>query len=328
MLTCYGFLLIALIGGVSIDMLCGDPPNRFHPVSWLGILISTVIPKIKGDKTGKVRNEKLRGVIFAILLVASSGAMAQFLIYMFLHSVGLIAAALLTTLILKTALAIKGMEKHAVKIINSLEKGDIKTARHNLSMIVRRETAQLDRDYVLSATIECIGESTVDGIVAPLFFYSLLGPAGVLTYRVINTLDSMVGYKDEYYKDFGWMSAKLDTLSNYLPARIASFLMIVSSRLVGADWKNSIQILRRDHNKTSSPNAGYPMSTMAGALRIKLEKVGYYSLGENHETISTAKCRKAIYIMKLTAFMFSLGLSIPILSILYSIGWCKLLFGL
>jgi adenosylcobinamide-phosphate synthase len=159
-------------------------------------------------------------------------------------SVGIVAATVLTTLILKTTLAIKGMEQHAIGIIDALERDDLKSAQQNLSLIVRRPTEQLSRQYVLSATIECIGESTVDGIVAPLFYYSLLGPTGALTYRVINTLDSMVGYKDEYYKNIGWMSAKSDTISNFIPARITSFLMVISSQLVGADWKNCLKILK------------------------------------------------------------------------------------
>jgi adenosylcobinamide-phosphate synthase len=144
---------------------------------------------------------------------------------------------------------------------------------------------------------------------------------------MINTLDSMVGYKDEYYKNIGWMSAKLDTISNFIPARITSFLMVISSQLVGADWKNCLQILRSDHNKTLSPNAGYPMAAMAGALRIKLEKIGHYSLGENQEPLTIAKCRTALSIMKLTTILFSVGLSTPILLILYLVGWWKLLFG-
>jgi adenosylcobinamide-phosphate synthase len=219
------------------------------------------------------------------------------------------------------------MEQHTIEITDALERGDLKSAQQNLSLIVRRPTEQLSIRYVLSATIECIGESTVDGIVAPLFYYSLLGPAGALTYRMINTLDSMIGYKDEYYKNIGWMSAKLDTISNFIPARITSFLMVISSQLVGADWKNCIHILRSDHNKTLSPNAGYPMAAMAGALRIKLEKIGHYSLGENQEPLTIAKCRTALSIMKLTTILFSVGLSTPILLILYLVGWWKLLFG-
>jgi adenosylcobinamide-phosphate synthase len=325
----YGYLLFGLIGGVLIDILFGDPPNKYHPVSWLGILISLFIPKLKGDNHGHNANkDKLYGIIFAIGLIGLIGIATQFLVSTCLHLFGLVAAAILSALILHIVLAIKGMEKHAIEIINALERGDIKSAQHNLSLIVRRQTKQLSVQDVLSATIECIGESTVDGIVAPLFFYSILGPAGAVAYRIINTLDSRVGYKDDYYKNIGWMSAKLDTIANYVPARITSFLMVMSSRLLGADWKSSIQILRRDHNKTRSPNAGYPMATMAGALRIKLEKVGHYSLGESREPLSIGKCKIAISIMKLTTILFSLSLSIPMLVILYLVGWWKLLFGL
>jgi len=324
----YECLLFGLIGGVLTDILFGDPPNKYHPVSWLGLLITHLIPKLKGDKdVYNLNKEKIRGMVFAITLVTLTGIATQFLISVCLHLFGIVAAAILTALILKIALAIKGMEKHAFKIINALESNDIKSAQHNLSLIVRRQTKQLSTQHVLSATIECIGESTVDGIVTPLFFYSLFGPGGALAYRIINTLDSMVGYKDEYNKNIGWMSAKLDTISNYVPARITSFLMVISSQLLGEDWKNSIEILRRDHNKTRSLNAGYPMATIAGALRIKLEKVGHYSLGENHEPLSIAKCKKAISIMKLTTILFSLCLSVPILLILNLAGWWKLLFG-
>ncbi len=324
MLTCFEYLIIGLIGAILIDIMLGDPLNRFHPVSWIGTLISTLIPKIKAYG---VINEKLRGAIFAIILVTSIGTATQLLVLVCAHLAGIVAATVLTTLILKTTLAIKGMEQHSIRITAALERGDLKGARQNLSLIVRRPTEQLSRQSVLSATIECIGESTVDGIVAPLFYYSFLGPTGALTYRMINTLDSMVGYKEEYYKNIGWMSAKLDTISNYIPARITSFLMVISSQLVGADWKNCLKILRADHNKTLSPNAGYPMAAMAGALRIKLEKIGHYSLGENHEPLSIAKCRTALSIMKLTTILFSAGMSIPILLILYLVGWWKLLFG-
>jgi adenosylcobinamide-phosphate synthase len=195
-------------------------------------------------------------------------------------------------------------------------------------MIVRRRTEDLDEQHILSATIECISESTVDGITGPIFYYSFLGPAGALAYRAVNTLDSMVGYKDSYYKDIGWMSARLDTAANYLPARITAFLMVVSARMLGADWKNSFQTLSRDHSKTFSPNAGYPMATMAGALRIRLEKIGHYNLGNEKEPANLAKCETAISIMKLTGLLFSIAISVPIMSVLYLAGWWRFLLGI
>jgi adenosylcobinamide-phosphate synthase len=138
----------------------------------------------------------------------------------------------------------------------------------------------------------------------------------------------MVGYKDDYYRDIGWMSARLDTAANYVPARITAFLMVLSARILGADWKNSLQMLHRDHGRTFSPNAGYPMAAVAGALRIRLEKIGHYELGDDQEPATIEKCRTAVSIMKLTTLLFVLFFSVPAMSLLYLAGWWRLLFGI
>jgi adenosylcobinamide-phosphate synthase len=219
------------------------------------------------------------------------------------------------------------MEKHVNAIILALEKNDLEGARRNLSYIVSRNTSTLDNQHILSGTIESIGESVVDGIVAPLFYYSFFGPSGAVGYRVVNTLDSMIGYKDKYHLNIGWMSAKVDTILNYVPARLCAMLMILSARIVGADWKNSVQVLGTDHHNTCSVNAGYPMSTMAGALRIKLEKIDEYTLGSELEPLSIEKCRTAIKIMKVTTIVFCLLVSFPLIISLSAIGWWNFFFG-
>lgn len=315
-------LLAALAVAVCADWFIGDPPNRCHPVAWLGRLIGHFVPQLKGGA------EKAKGAAFAILLVAAVGLAIHFTIFASVYLAGIIALAAASAIILKITIAIRGMESHAKAIMSCLEAGDIVGARKNLSMIVRRKTDDLDAQHVLSATIECVSESTVDGIIAPIFYYSLFGPAGAFVYRTINTLDSMVGYKDEHFRDIGWMSARLDTAANYIPARITAFLMVVSTRMLGADWKNSLSILHRDHSNTFSPNAGYPMATMAGALRIRLEKIGHYALGDDHEPTTLEKCREAISIMKVTTLLFSAGISAPIISILYLAGWWRVLLGI
>src|ERR671920_838586 len=288
------YLLGALVGGIGIDWLFGDPPNRYHPVAWLGQLIDFFLPRLKGS------SEKAKGTIFAISLVIIVALAVHFLVFASRYLAGLIALVVVSAIVFKITIAMKGMDRHTKAIMNRLEACDLEATRHNLSMIVRRKTDDLDEQHILSATIECISESTVDGITGPVFYYSLFGPAGAFAYRVINTLDSMVGYKDDYFKDVGWMSAKLDTVANYIPARITAFLMVVSAKILGADWKNSLNILQRDHGKTFSPNAGYPMATMAGALRVRLEKVGQYTLGDDQEPVTLKKCKDAISIMKLT----------------------------
>lgn len=318
-------LVLALAGAVGVDLALGDPPNRYHPVAWLGRIIGAAVPKLKANTTDA---EKINGSIFAVALVILTGAAAFLAVYAGAFLAGVIGTTIVSAIILKLTIAIRGMERHTLSIVGCLERGDLDGARKNLSMIVRRRTEDLSEQHVISATIECISESTVDGITGPLLYYSLLGPAGAAGYRAINTLDSMVGYKDEYFYSIGWMSARLDTAANYVPARITAFLMVVSARIIGADWTNSLRMLQRDHTNTFSPNAGYPMATMAGALRVRLEKVGHYSLGDNHEPVTIAKCRTALSIMKLTSILFAALVSLPLISVLYLAGWWRILLGI
>jgi adenosylcobinamide-phosphate synthase len=317
-------LLAALAGGLVLDWAFGDPPNRYHPVAWLGRLVGYFVPRLK---SGSAAAERAKGAAFALLLVGLVALAVHFAAFASLQLAGLFGLAAFSAVILKVTIAVRGMERHAKAITDCLERGDLPGARQNLSMIVRRQTGDLDEQHVLSATIECVGESTVDGIAGPVFYYSLFGPAGAFAYRVINTLDSMVGYKDEYYRNMGWMSARLDTIANYLPARITAFLMVVSAKILGADWKNSLQMLQRDHAKTFSPNAGYPMATMAGALRVRLEKIGHYALGDGQEPATIEKCRQAVSIMKLTTVLLFVVFSAPAMSVLYLAGWWRLLLG-
>ena len=315
-------LFAALAASVFADWLFGDPPNRYHPVAWLGRLIGYIVPRLKGG------SERAKGTVFAVLLVAAAGLAIHFIMFASMYLAGIIALAVASAIVLKITIAMRGMERHARAIMSCLEAGDLAGARQNLSMIVRRRTDDLDEQHVLSATIECVSESTVDGITAPIFYYSLFGPAGAFAFRAINTLDSMIGYKDDYFSDIGWMSARMDTAANYIPARITAFLMVASARILGADWKNSLSMLQRDHAKTFSPNAGYPMATMAGALRVRLEKIGHYALGDEQEPASLEKCKEAISIMKLTTVLFCIGVSAPMISILYLAGWWRLVLGI
>jgi adenosylcobinamide-phosphate synthase len=317
-------ILLALAGGLGLDWAFGDPPNRYHPVAWLGRLIGFFVPRLKSGSAGA---EKVKGALFAVFLIALVGLATHFAAVASMYLAGAVALGIFSALALKAAVAVRGMERHARSIMACLEQNDLPGARQSLSMIVRRRTDDLDERHILSATIECVSESTVDGITGPGFYYSLLGPGGALAYRAINTLDSMVGYKDEYYRNMGWMSARLDTVANYVPARLTALLMIASAKILGADWKNSVEILQRDHGKTFSPNAGYPMAAVAGALRIRLEKVGHYVLGDEQEPATLEKCRAAISIMKLTTVLFFLAFSVPAVSVLYLAGWWRLLLG-
>src|SRR5919107_3587454 len=316
--------IILIIGfSVSLDYMLGEPPKSIHPVVWIGKTINFFTFQIK-KRNGKENNpyyEKVCGSALVLSLVTSIGTISYLITIQSLYALGTIAFILLSTFILKSMFSIKSMDKHIIDIIGDIEKNDIEKARNDLSKIVSRETKDLSEEKILSACIECTAESFVDGILSPLFYYGIFNIPGATMFRVVNTLDSMIGYKDKYYKDIGWMSAKMDTIMNLLPARISIIFLVTSSLLLNLDWKNAILTYKRDGRKTESLNAGIPMSIVAGALRIQLEKVNHYRLGDMHEPITIAKCRTTLKITKIATFIFIISFLFPITIFLNSVNW-------
>lgn len=310
-------ILLILGAAVILDFALGDPPNRAHPTAWMGRLIGAITPKLKSQYANV---EKVRGSVAVITIVSLAALGTYYFLYVIGEFLGTVALIIVSIILLKSAIAIKGMETHARSVMDAIANNDIATARTKLSGIVGRDTSNLDEQQILSATIESVGESTVDGITSPVFYFAFLGIPGAFAYRAINTLDSMIGYKDDYHKNIGWFSAHLDTIANYIPARITAFLMVVASRILGADWKNSLHIMKRDSYNTPSMNGGWPMATIAGALRVRLEKNGCYSLGESYEHLTLQHCEKAITIMKVTALLFCVVFALPVI-ILTSLLW-------
>ncbi|NQV40398.1 MAG: cobalamin biosynthesis protein, partial [Nitrosopumilus sp.] len=235
--------------------------------------------------------------------------------------VSLIVSVIIGGLLLKTTIAIHGMEKHAKSVLESLDEENLDMARNHLSMIVKRNTANLDKNHVLSGVLESISENTVDGITGPLFYYALFGLPGAFVYRVINTADSMIGYKTDIFKNVGWFAATCDSILNYIPSRLTGLIMIISAAILHDNWKESYKIMIRDGKKTESPNAGYPMAALAGALETKFEKINHYKLGDGETILTKEHVHSAISIMKLTSVLFFGIIIIPIISILSFVGW-------
>ncbi|MEM3061718.1 MAG: adenosylcobinamide-phosphate synthase CbiB, partial [Candidatus Bathyarchaeia archaeon] len=188
--------------------------------------------------------------------------------------------------------------------------------RRLLKKIVRRDVEGLNEELIISATVESIAEGTVDGVTSSLFYFAIFGLPGSMAYRAINTLDSVVGYKDPENLNLGWFSAKLDTLANYIPARITALLMIVAAWLIKEDWRKSILILKRDRSKTESLNAGWPISAIAGVLDVKLEKLGHYALGDSNSTLNWECINRALKIMKISVALFLIFITVPIMTLL------------
>lgn len=267
-------------------------------------------------KSANPRIEKMNGVLLCV------GVMALFAVPVFFILWGIrqipvwgwLLYIVVSAVLLKTTFALKCMRYYTYPIEKALKNRDMDKARQWLRFIVRRDPNKLDERHIISAAVESIAESTTDGVTSPFFFFALFGVPGAFAFRVINTLDSMVGYKDPVNVNIGWFSAKMDTITNYIPARLTSVFMVASAGLLGANWRNSWRILLRDKSKTASPNAGWTISAMAGALNTQLEKEGYYALGDG-EAISLEDIGKAWRIMGLTAVLFGAIVVFPVLAL-------------
>ena len=169
--------------------------------------------------------------------------------------------------------------------------------------------------------LESVSENTVDGITGPLFYYALFGLPGAFVYRVVNTIDSMIGYNNSIFKNVGWFGANCDKVLNFIPARLTALVMILGAMIIGSDWKRSYLIMVRDGSLPTSPNAGYPMGALAGALKTKFEKIDHYTIGDGDLELKKEHIKSAIVLMKVTSILFFGIVTIPIMVMLSYLGW-------
>lgn len=314
--------ILIVIFAVVLDLLVGDPKNKFHPTSWIGSLIAKLVPIIQNKSP---QREKLGGIILVILLTTLVTTLLVFLDVAIQNIafdfIGIVVSVIVGMILLKTTIAIRGMEKHAMAVMESIERNNLDAARNNLSLIVKRNTKNLDKNHVLSGTLESISENTVDGVTGPLFYFAFFGIPGAFIYRIINTIDSMIGYKTSIFTNVGWFGANCDKILNYLPSRITSLMMVLGAMILGIDWKKSYKIMKRDGKNTESPNAGYPMAALAGALGTRFEKIDHYSVGEGNIELTKSHLRSAIALMKVTSILFCMIFTIPIIIVLSYLGW-------
>ena len=242
---------ILIIGfAILLDLKFGDPKNKYHPTAWIGNLIAKLTPAAKNQNplVEKIGGVMIVSVTAAIVLIVTSGIVYGFsLISDYLISV--IVSVIVGGILVKTTFAIRGMENHAKAVLDSLDSDSLDGARDNLSMIVKRDTSKLDENHVISGVLESISENTVDGVTGPMFYYALFGIPGAFLYRVVNTADSMIGYKSDLFKNIGWFAAKSDTVLNYIPSRLTGIMMIIAASLLQKDWKESYKIMIRDGKK-------------------------------------------------------------------------------
>lgn len=293
-------MFVNIIIAVVLDFIIGDPYNFPHPVRLMGNIVTLeekIVRKVTKSKSGL----KIGGFIIVIVNIAL-GFFVPFIILKYLKQYGWIYI-IINTYLLYTCIAARSLHYEAMKVYEAIEKG-IDSARKRLSYIVGRETTNLNEDEIIRATVETVAENTSDGVIAPLFFIMILGAPGGLAYKFVNTMDSMLGYMNEKYKDLGFFPAIVDDIFNYIPARLTGILMSLSS--IGKfNVKDGFRIMIRDRKNHKSPNAPYQEGTVAGLLGIQLGGDSYYhgelvkkpTLGDFKREISKRDIKSTIEIM-------------------------------
>jgi len=255
-----------------LDIMIGDPRWFPHPVRMIGVCIEyceRVLRRL-------IPSEQVGGIFLTFIIVIGT-YLVTYQLLVFFYEIRWSLGILVSIIIIFFSLSTRDLLKETGNVLKALKSGNLKTARKNLSRIVGRDTQNLSEEQIATGCIETSAENIVDGIIAPLFYAFIGGPALAMAYKSINTLDSMVGYKNDRYIDFGRASAKLDDVANYIPARIAAIVLPIASYLCGANYSNSVKILKRDGRKHPSPNSGIPEAAIAGALGIRLGGPSVYN---------------------------------------------------
>jgi len=259
-----GDWILALMIGFVLDLLLGDPEWLYHPVCIIGKYISFMEKKLR-KRGGNLRKSAVFLTASTVLLTMAVVAVLMWL----LSLIGRIPLLIGMSLLNWMGIAVTCMAKEARGVAKALDKG-VDAGRTQVARIVGRDTQSLNEEEIIKATIETVAENTTDGVISPLFYAAIGGPVLLWGFKAASTLDSMVGYLDEKYRDIGWSSAKLDDVLNYLPARITALLMCLAAFFTGMDGKNAWRIVRRDHANHKSPNCAWSEAAAAGAMHIQL----------------------------------------------------------
>ena len=267
--------LFALLLGFFLDLLLGDPRWLPHPIRAIGALIAALEKALRRLFPKRQGGELAGGAALVILVLALSGGFTLLVLWL-CGQVGLWLRFLAETVLCYQLLATRSLKGESMKVYQALKAGDLEGARHAVSMIVGRDTQRLDEAGVARAAVETVAENASDGVIAPLIFLAIGGAPLGMAYKAVNTMDSMVGYKNDRYLWFGRCAAKLDDLVNFIPARLAGLLMCLGAGFSGFDGPNALRIFRRDRKNHKSPNSAHTEAAAAGALHIQLGGPNYY----------------------------------------------------
>lgn len=268
-------VVISVVMGFILDCIFGDPDFKLHPIRLMGNLIS-VSEKVLRRLFPKNKAGELAGgfMLFMIVSVITTGIVYVFL--KFVYGINIYAGLICESILCWLFLAARSLKTESMKVYYEAEKGDLISARKAVSMIVGRDTERLDMQGVIKADVETVAENTSDGVIAPMIFMAIGGaPLGAF-YKAVNTMDSMVGYRNEKYLYFGRIAARADDIFNFIPSRISAIMMIAASFILKMDYKGAVKIFKRDRLKHKSPNSAQTEAVCAGALGLRLAGDAWY----------------------------------------------------
>jgi len=307
-----------IVVAILLDFISGDPPSLPHPVKLIGRFASFVETPLRRI----FANARTAGAVAVLTILIVTGLAT----YAVIIGAGLLhprAADVVSVGLLYTTFAARDLSRHSLNVYRELKAGNIEEARKKVALLVGRDTDVLDTDGIVRATVESVAENTVDGVTAPVFFAFLAGPVGAMLYKAVNTLDSTFGYKNERYREFGWASAKLDDVANYIPARLTALIIPFAAIILRLSPLNSLRMLLRDGKKHPSPNSGLTEAAVAGALSVQLGGLNYYfgqpstrptlgdpvkELGKNH--IVKANALMLVTLILATIIFFAIRFSL------------------
>lgn len=299
--------MIEIILGFLLDLIVGDPQNPIHPIRIIGSLCKTVE---KFFRSILKRYLKVAGLLTWILVVFIV-FIFNYLLLKVTYRINPSVTMILGSVMIYFCISTKALKIEGLKVVKYVIKDDIEGARKQLSYIVGRDTKNLDKESILKAVVETVAENMSDGVIAPLFYAGIGGAPLAFLYKAVNTMDSMFGYKNDKYIEFGYFPAKLDDVFNYIPARLSGYFIVVVSFILGLDYKNSFKIYKRDKNNHSSPNSAHPEAAVAGALNVQLGGPNYYfgklvekqTIGDDREKIDINKVNNTNNILYYSAVL-------------------------
>ena len=317
--------ILALLLGFCVDLILGDPRWLPHPVQGMGWLIGVLERGLRRIFSSSPRGQLAAGGCLVVLVVGLTGVTTGGVLYL-AELVHPALCFLLEVVICWQILAAKSLRTESMKVVRALETGSLDDGRRAVSMIVGRDTTQLSEEEVLNAAVETVAENTADGILAPLIWAAVLGPVGGMCYKAVNTMDSMVGYKNDRYLYFGRTAAKLDDVCNFLPSRIAGLLMCLAA-CFGFDASGAWRIFRRDRKNHLSPNSAQTEAACAGALGLQLGGAHLYfgkmvekpTIGDASGTVCRADVRRANDLALITAILALVILAVLPLAIHFAV---------